>query len=121
MIKKPGSYELRLKKKKRIRRKISGTPEQPRLSIFKSINHIYAQIIDDVNGVTLAAASTLEQENRDLEQKNNTEAAKRVGASIGKKARDKGIEKVVFDRSGYKYHGKVAAFAEAARESGLKF
>ena len=98
-----------------------GTSEQPRLSVYKSIKHIYVQVIDDKNGVTLAAASTLSSDVRDKVSGNNIEAAKLVGDEIGKKAVEKNIKNVVFDRGGYRYHGKLKALAEAAREAGLKF
>lgn len=98
-----------------------GTSEQPRLSVYKSIKHIYVQVIDDQNGVTLAAASTLSSDVRDKVSGNNIEAAKLVGDEIGKKAVEKNIKNVVFDRGGYRYHGKLKALAEAAREAGLKF
>ncbi len=106
----------------RVRRKIKGTPERPRLCIFKSLNNIYGQIIDDVNGNTLMAASSLSSELKgELNNGANTEAAAKVGELIAKKALEKGIEEVVFDRGGYIYHGKVKAFADAAREAGLRF
>ena len=111
-----------LTRKKRVRAKISGTPQRPRLSVYKSNTNIYAQAIDYVNGVTLASANTL-QESVSAGAKNNAniEAAKKVGEAIAKACLDKGIETVVFDRNGYLYHGKVKALAEAAREAGLKF
>lgn len=112
---------MRRGKHQRIRRKISGTGETPRLCVYKSLNHIYAQIIDDQTGVTLAAASTLDKELSDLPSKSNIEAAKEVGSRIAAKAHEKGITTVVFDRSGYKYHGRLAALADAAREKGLHF
>lgn len=121
LIKKKSRNKLRLGKHQRIRRKVSGTGETPRLCIYKSLNHIYAQIIDDQKGVTLAAASTLDKELSDLPSRTNIEAAKEVGSRIAAKAQEKGIINVVFDRSGYKYHGRVAALAEAAREKGLQF
>lgn len=121
MFKKPSRKELRKMKHIRVRKKISGTAESPRLCVYKSLNHIYAQIIDDEKGITLVAASTLDKELRDLPSKTNIEAARRVGEQIAQKAQAKGITKVVFDRGGYKYHGKVAALAEAAREAGLQF
>lgn len=121
MIKKISKKEVRQGKHKRVRRKISGTSETPRLCVYKSLSHIYAQIIDDVNGITLAAASTLDKDLNDLESKSNIEAAKRVGGSIAEKAQQKGIKSVVFDRNGYKYHGTVAALADSAREKGLEF
>ena len=119
MIKKPDSNKARIKRHLRVRNKISGTPERPRLNVFRSAKHIYAQLIDDVNGVTLAAASSLDKEFEG--NGGNKEAAKKVGQMIAKKAADKGIENVVFDRSGYLYHGRVLELAEGARECGLKF
>jgi large subunit ribosomal protein L18 len=121
LIKKPSRNQLRQNKHKRVRRRVIGTGEIPRLCVYKSLNHIYAQIIDDEKGVTLAAASTLDKELSDLPSKNNIEAAKEVGSRIAAKAQEKGITTVVFDRSGYKYHGRVAALADAAREKGLQF
>lgn len=112
----------RLKRHARVRAKISGTPEQPRLSVYRSLNHIYAQVIDDVAGHTLAAASTVEKEIAKLaEGKTKREAAKIVGGEIAKRALAKGIEQVVFDRGGYIYTGRVASLADGAREAGLKF
>ena len=106
----------------RVRRKISGTPECPRLCMYRSNTNIYAQIIDDVNGITLVAASTMEAEIASkVEHTSTVEAAKAVGEAIAKKAMDKGITEVVFDRGGYIYHGKIQALAEAAREAGLQF
>ncbi|MDO5649936.1 MAG: 50S ribosomal protein L18 [Gallicola sp.] len=106
----------------RVRKKISGTTERPRLAIFKSNANIYAQIIDDVVGVTLVSASTLDKEIKgSLESGSNKDAAKKVGEVIGKRAVDKGITEVVFDRSGYQYHGKIKELADACREAGLKF
>jgi len=106
----------------RVRNKISGTAEKPRLNVFRSTNHIYAQIIDDVKGVTLASASTLSSElKKDIEGKTKKEAAKAVGMAIGKKALAGGIEQVVFDRGGYIYMGRVEQLADGAREAGLKF
>ena len=102
----------------RVRRKISGTPECPRLNVFRSSSHIHAQIIDDVNGVTLVAASSVDMK---LANGGNIEAATQVGTEIAKRAIAKNIENVVFDRGGYIYHGRVKALAEAAREAGLKF
>ena len=114
--------EARLKRKKRIRTKIWGSPERPRLSVFRSSRHIYAQVIDDVNAVTLAAASTLHPEIRQQEKvKGKIEDAKRVGKMIADKAKAQGINKVVFDRNGFLYHGRVRALATAAREAGLEF
>jgi len=115
--------EDRLKRKKRVRKKIKGTPERPRLTVFKTATHIYAQIIEDSVGRTLVAASTI---SKDLKSKTkgisgNTKGAILVGESIGKKGRKKRIKKVVFDRNGFLYHGRVKALADAARENGLKF
>lgn len=112
----------RLKRKKRIRKKIHGTQERPRLCVFRSDKHIYAQVIEDENGVTLASASTLSPEYREMEKpKGKVEAAKRIGELIARKAKEKGISKVVFDRSGYIYHGRIQALADAARQAGLDF
>ena len=119
MVKKPDSNKARIKRHNRVRNKISGTSERPRLNVFRSAKHVYAQLIDDINGVTLVAASSLE---KDFEGNGgNKEAAKKVGQMIAKKAVDKGISEVVFDRSGYLYHGRVLELAEGARECGLKF
>ena len=119
MIKRPNTNAQRLKRHKRVRGKISGTPERPRLNVFRSNANMYAQIIDDVNGVTLAAASTLD---KDFEgAAGNKEAARKVGQMVAERAKAKGIEEVVFDRGGYVYHGRVAELAEGAREAGLKF
>jgi large subunit ribosomal protein L18 len=112
----------RERRKLRIRRKISGTPEQPRLTVFRSAKHIYAQVVDDVAGTTLAHASTLSKDVRgELDEATKSDAAKKVGAAIAKLLLAKGISKVVFDRNGYLYHGRVRALADAAREAGLKF
>ncbi len=119
MITKPDKNEARLKRHVRVRAKISGTPECPRLCIFRSAKHIYAQIIDDVNGVTLCAASSMDKDFEGFG--GNKEAAKKVGEAIAKKAADKGIAEVKFDRGGYIYHGRVKELAQAAREGGLKF
>ena len=119
MVSKVNKNAMRLKRHIRVRGKISGTPECPRLNVFRSNANIYAQIIDDVNGVTLAAANTLEKEFEGAT--GNAEAAKKVGQVVAERAKAKGIEKVVFDRGGYIYHGRVAALAEGAREAGLKF
>lgn len=122
MIKKEDRNLRRLRRHKRIRKKVFGTPERPRLCVFRSNKHIYAQIIDDTIGHTLVAASTLDPELRGKLQKTwNIEAAREVGRLIGKRALEKGIKKVVFDRGGYKYHGRVKALAEGAREAGLEF
>ncbi len=112
----------RLKRKKRIRRKVEGTQERPRLTVFRSDKHIYAQIVNDENGATLVSASTLSPEYREMEQiKGKVAAAKRVGELVAQKALDKGIAKVVFDRNGFIYHGRVQALADAARQKGLDF
>ncbi len=112
----------RLKRKIRVRKKIQGLSECPRLNVFKSTKHIYAQVIDDTTGTTLASASTVMQDVKaGLKYTGNLEAAKKVGAAIASKARERGIQKVVFDRSGFLYHGRVKALAEAARENGLSF
>ena len=119
MLHKADKNKLRKKRHLRVRTRISGTPECPRLNVFRSLSNIYAQVIDDVNGVTLVSAST-----KDKDFKNyggNIEAAKAVGEAVAKRALEKGITEVVFDRGGYVYHGRVAALAEAAREAGLKF
>ena len=119
MVSKVNKNAMRLKRHVRVRGKVSGTPERPRLNVFRSNANIYAQIIDDVNGVTLVSANTLE---KDFEgATGNIEAAKKVGAVLAERAKAKGIEEVVFDRGGYIFHGRVAALAEGAREAGLKF
>ena len=119
MVKTFDKNAQRVKRHTRVRGKISGTPERPRLNVYRSNANIYEQIIDDVNGVTLAAASTVE---KDFEgATGNCEAAKKVGKLIAERAKAKDIEEVVFDRGGYVYHGRVAALAEGAREGGLKF
>ena len=119
MVSNVNKNAMRLHRHVRVRGKISGTPERPRLCVFRSNANIYAQIIDDVNGVTLASANTLE---KDFEgATGNAEAAKKVGQAVAERAKAKGIEKVVFDRNGYIYHGRVAALAEGAREAGLEF
>ena len=119
MVKRIDKNAMRLKRHIRVRGKISGTPECPRLNVYRSNANIYAQIIDDVNGVTLVSANTLE---KDFEgATGNAEAAKKVGAVLAERAKAKGIEEVVFDRGGYIFHGRVAALAEGARENGLKF
>ncbi len=119
MVRKPDSNKARLKRHRRVRAKISGTNERPRLNVFRSAKHIYAQIIDDVNGVTLVSASSVEK-NFDVSG-GNKEGARKVGELIAQRAVEKGISEVVFDRGGYIYHGRVRELAEGARESGLKF
>ncbi len=116
MIKKESRNEMRQIRHERVRSKISGTPEIPRLSVYRSNTNISAQIIDDVNGITLASASSLK-----LENGSNIEAAREVGKMLAENAKKAGISKVVFDRGGYLYHGRVAALADAARENGLEF
>ncbi len=112
----------RIKRKVRVRKKIKGTSERPRLNVFRSASHIYAQVIDDTTGSTLAAASTLlETVGSGLASTGNVEAAKKVGAEIARRALEKNISTVVFDRSGFLYHGRVKALADAAREHGLSF
>ena len=112
----------RIKKHNRVRKRVFGTSERFRLCVFKSLNHIYAQIIDDVSGSTLVSVSTLSPDVRDrIKYGGNIEAAKAVGETIGKRAVEKSISNVVFDRGGYPYHGRVRALAEAAREAGLTF
>ena len=119
MVKSFNSNEQRLKRHRRDRAKISGTAQRPRLNVFRSNKHIYAQLIDDVNGVTLASASTMD---KGFEGNGgNKEAARKVGQAIAKAAAEKNIEEVVFDRGGYLYHGRVKELADGARESGLKF
>ncbi|HJA63275.1 MAG TPA: 50S ribosomal protein L18 [Candidatus Intestinimonas stercoravium] len=119
MINRPNTKAQRLKRHKRVRSKVSGTPERPRLNVFRSETNIYAQIIDDVAGKTLAAASSLEKDFTCEGTK--TDAAKKVGQMIAERAKAAGITTVVFDRGGYVYHGRVAALAEGAREGGLEF
>ena len=122
MVSKKSRSEVRRKKHMKLRNRFSGTAERPRLAVFRSNNHMYAQIIDDVAGNTLVAASTLEADVASkVEHTSTVEAAKAVGEAIAKKAMDKGITEVVFDRGGYIYHGKIQALAEAAREAGLQF
>ena len=119
MLLKADKNKTRQKRHLRVRNHVAGTAERPRLNVFRSLAHIYAQIIDDEKGMTLAAASSLD---KDFQGKGgNIAAAKAVGAAIAKKALEKGINEVVFDRGGYIYHGRVAALAQAAREGGLKF
>ena len=119
MVSKINKKAMRLKRHIRVRGKVSGTAERPRLNVFRSNANIYAQIIDDVNGVTLVSANTLEKGFEGAT--GNAEAAKKVGVTLAERAKAKGIEQVVFDRGGYVYHGRVAALAEGAREAGLEF
>ena len=119
MINRPNTKAQRLHRHKRVRGKVSGTPERPRLNVFRSETNIYAQIIDDTKGITLVSASSLE---KDFEcDGTKTDAAKKVGMVIAERAKAKGIDLVVFDRGGYLYHGRVQALAEGAREGGLQF
>lgn len=119
MINKKSKNDARMKRHYRARKNISGTAERPRLNVFRSLNHIYAQIIDDTTGKTLAAASTLDKGFEGYG--GNIEAAKKVGLAVAEKAKAAGVTAVVFDRGGYVYHGRVAALAEGAREGGLEF
>ena len=119
MVKKPDSNAARIKRHKRVRSKISGTPECPRLCVFRSAKHIYAQVIDDVSGKTLVSASTVEKDFGVYG--GNKDAAKKVGVLVAERALKAKIENVVFDRGGFVYHGRVQALAEGAREGGLKF
>ena len=122
MLKKADKNAKRLQRHKRVRRKVFGTPQRPRLCVFRSSNNIYAQIIDDTNRVTLVAASSLEEAVKSaFNHTGNKDAAKNVGELVAKKAVEKGITEVVFDRGGYIYHGRVKELAEGAREAGLKF
>jgi large subunit ribosomal protein L18 len=112
----------REKRKARIRKKVSGTPDRPRLTVYKSLNHIYAQVVDDTIGRTLAAASTISKAIKgEVQDDAKTDAAKKVGSAVAKAAIEKGVTRVVFDRNGFDYHGRIAAVAQAAREAGLKF
>jgi len=120
MITKKTRNAARKKRHGRVRSRVTGTAERPRLNVFRSNKHIYAQLIDDLNGVTIASASTQDKE-LSLEATSNIEAAGKVGELLAKRAQDKDVETVVFDRGGYLYHGRVKALAEAAREAGLKF
>ncbi|MCY9590712.1 50S ribosomal protein L18 [Paenibacillus chitinolyticus] len=121
MITKGDKNKARLKRHLRVRKKIQGTTARPRLNIFRSEKHIYAQIIDDVNGVTVASASTQDKELKEVSNGGNVEAARKVGELVANRAKEKGVSQVVFDRGGYLYHGRVQALAEAAREAGLEF
>ncbi|MCL2569358.1 MAG: 50S ribosomal protein L18 [Oscillospiraceae bacterium] len=119
MIQKPDTNKQRKKRHRRVRGKIAGTPQRPRLNVFRSRTNIYAQLIDDATGVTICSASSVE---KDFDGAGgNKEAAKKVGEVLAARAKEKGIEEVVFDRGGYLYHGRVAALADGAREAGLQF
>ncbi|MBI5057676.1 MAG: 50S ribosomal protein L18 [Nitrospirae bacterium] len=114
--------EARERRHDRVRKKVVGSPNKPRLNVFRSLNHIYAQLIDDYSGSTLVAASSIDKELKGkVKTGGNVEAAKIVGSLVAKRAADKGIKKVVFDRGGYRYHGRVKALADGAREGGLEF
>ena len=119
MIKKQNTNKQRKRRHRRVRAKVTGTPQRPRLNVFRSKAHIYAQLIDDTQGTTLCAASSVEKAFDGLG--GNVEAAKKIGEAIAERAKGKGIEEVVFDRGGYLYHGRVKALAEGAREGGLQF
>lgn len=121
MITKGDKNKARLKRHLRVRKKIQGTAERPRLNIFRSSKHMYAQLIDDVQGVTIAAASTQDKELKEVGNGGNVDAATKVGALIAERAKKAGVNQVVFDRGGYLYHGRVKALADAAREAGLEF
>jgi large subunit ribosomal protein L18 len=119
MVRKTNRNEIRLRIHTRIRKKLTGTSERPRLAVFRSVAHIYAQVIDDTKGVTLVSASTTEKDSGATG--GNVEAAKTIGKRVAERAKEKGISQVVFDRGGYIYHGRVKALADAAREAGLEF
>jgi len=119
MIRKIEKKEIRRRIHQRIRRKLSGTGERPRLAVFRSVAHIYAQLIDDAAGKTLASASSVDKDSKT--NGGNVAAAKAIGKLVAQKAKDKGITKVVFDRGGFQYHGRIKALADAAREAGLEF
>jgi large subunit ribosomal protein L18 len=122
MVNKKSRAQVRAKKHRRMRHHLSGTAQRPRLAVFRSNNHMYAQIIDDTVGNTLVSASTLDKEVKaELEKTNNVDAAAAVGTAVAKKALEKGITTVVFDRGGFIYEGKIKALADAAREAGLEF
>jgi len=113
---------MRLRRHKRVRRAVSGSEARPRLNVFRSLEHIYAQIVDDARGHTLASASTVDKHLRaELQPLNKTEQAKRVGTALARRAQEAGVKAVVFDRGGYRYHGRVKALADASREAGLEF
>ena len=121
MLTKIGKNEKRGHVHERIRKKLQGTAERPRLNVYRSLNHIYVQVIDDLNGKTLVSASTAEGKKKERPTGGNVASAKTVGKAIAERAKAKGVTKVVFDRGGYIYHGRVKALADAAREAGLKF
>ena len=119
MIKKLDNNTIRTRIHKRIRRKLAGTPERPRLAVFRSVAHIYAQIIDDTKGATIVSASSVDKDGK--ANGGNVAAAKTIGKLVAERAKEKGIKSVVFDRGGYQYHGRIKALADAAREAGLEF
>ena len=119
MIRKIEKKEIRNRIHQRIRRKLSGTEERPRLAVFRSVAHIYAQVIDDVEGRTLASASSVDKDGKT--KGGNVAAAKAIGKLVAERAKEKGVKQVVFDRGGYQYHGRIKALADAAREAGLEF
>jgi large subunit ribosomal protein L18 len=121
MLNKPGKNSTRQRVHDRIRKKLQGTAERPRLNVYRSLNHIYVQVVDDLHGQTLVSASTAEGKKADRRTGGNVAAAKAIGKAIAERAKAKGITKVVFDRGGYIYHGRVKALADAAREGGLQF
>ena len=121
MINAPQRNEIRQRVHSRIRRKMTGSAERPRLNLYSSLNHIYTQIIDDAKGVTIASASTVTKKGNERKAGGNIEAAKTVGKLIAERAQAAGIKKVIFDRGGYLYHGRIKALADAAREAGLEF
>ncbi|MDO7908334.1 50S ribosomal protein L18 [Paenibacillus sp. JX-17] len=122
MITKQDKNKARVRRHLRVRKKIEGTAARPRLNVFRSSKHIYAQLIDDVAGVTLAAASTMDKElSADIKNGGSVESARKVGELVAKRAKDKGVTAVIFDRGGYLYHGRIQALADAAREAGLEF
>lgn len=122
MLKKIDRNQKRMERHFKIRNKIQGTPERPRLNIYRSAKHIYAQVIDDATGTTLVSASTADKELKDkVAELTKTDAAKLVGQAVGERAKEKGINTVVFDRGGYLYHGRIKVLADGARESGLEF
>ena len=121
MLTRTSKNQTRRRVHDRIRKKVLGTPERPRLNVYRSLNHVYCQVIDDLKGVTVVAASTAEGKKADRVTGGNVAAAKSLGKKIAERAKQKGITKVVFDRGGYLYHGRVKAVADAAREAGLQF
>lgn len=123
MFNKEARNQVRQRVHDRIRKKLRGTSERPRLNVYRSVNHIYAQVIDDLNGVTVVSASTAEGKKTERKGKSggNVAAAKEIGKRIAERAKEKGVKKVVFDRGGYLYHGRIKALADAAREAGLEF